>query len=620
MSIQHTNSRGGLLLFVVFLGAGIGLALWMGQSKQALPVTDEATPVQKSFPIPAYTENSYLNTRPDAQYIGSAACAVCHPDNHKSYLLTPHSQALSDVDPTHGPPDGSFTHAASGRSYRVYHKDGELRHEEMLRTEEGNEIGRTDLPVKYVVGSGHFTQSYLVEVDGFLHESPITWYTSKQKWDVSPGYDKPSHAGFERPATAECLACHAGRVEVNNGTVHQLAFQEKAIGCENCHGPGSLHQNRYIRQKSFPGERDLTIVNPAKLSRPLQESICASCHLSNPALVAVRGRNPHEFRPGRLLSDYRVHYQFVGGSDRLTVVGHVEQLRQSACYQRSPALTCVTCHDPHRVENQKDKTAFFREMCLGCHTHQTCKLDMSERFAKADDNCVNCHMPRGDTEIPHVSFTNHRIGHHRGKSSLGTKVPELATTDDIKFLEPLDQERNLGLAYLKVSRNPVYMTFSAAFRQRAKELLETVTNTGMHDAEIDLALAELLWELEPSRAAQYSRKVLDQNAPPIARAMALTVLSTCDFQAHNYAEAITSLEELNRLRRIGDDWRLLGMCHLAQTNYPNALSAFQHALEIRPYRATIHSGLAELYRRQGDSKKANEHREKAEWLIQHRQD
>ena len=58
MSIQHTNSRGGLLLFVVFLGAGIGLALWMGQSKQALPVTDEATPVQKSFPIPAYTERS----------------------------------------------------------------------------------------------------------------------------------------------------------------------------------------------------------------------------------------------------------------------------------------------------------------------------------------------------------------------------------------------------------------------------------------------------------------------------------------------------------------------------------------------------------------------------------
>ena len=154
----------------------------------------------------------------------------------------------------------------------------------------------------------------------------------------------------------------------------------------------------------------MTIVNPGKLSRPLVEAVCGACHLSGPATVALRGRRADEYRPGRPLTDYRVDYRFAGGTELMTVAGHIGQLRQSACYQKSADLTCLTCHDPHAAEKPNDPTAYYRQKCLGCHSAQACGLDEARRRAKDPaDNCLACHMPRGDTEIPHLAFTNHRI-------------------------------------------------------------------------------------------------------------------------------------------------------------------------------------------------------------------
>src|SRR5262249_38805500 len=150
---------------------------------------------------------------------------------HKSYLLTAHSKALSDVNLAAEPPDGAFVQKASGRAYRVYRQDGHLRHEEALLTEDGREIGRVDHAIRYLIGSGHFTRSYLVEVAGGLQESPVTWYPSKGLWGMSPGYDVSRHPGFERPVTFGCVRCHAGRAEVAADSINRVAFREKAIGC-----------------------------------------------------------------------------------------------------------------------------------------------------------------------------------------------------------------------------------------------------------------------------------------------------------------------------------------------------------------------------------------------------
>ncbi|HEY7422808.1 MAG TPA: hypothetical protein VH682_00980, partial [Gemmataceae bacterium] len=170
MSDRPRRTRRVLWLLVAVAVAGVVFAAWPNWGRNPQP------PPEDPFPLPPYSESRFLNTGPEARYIGTAACAACHPGNHRSFLLTAHSRSLAEVDPNVEPPDGSFDHPLSGRSYRVYRRDNQLRHEEILRTAEGQEVTRVDVPVRYRIGSGHFTRTYLVELDGFLHESPITWY------------------------------------------------------------------------------------------------------------------------------------------------------------------------------------------------------------------------------------------------------------------------------------------------------------------------------------------------------------------------------------------------------------------------------------------------------------
>jgi hypothetical protein len=576
-----------------------------------------------TIPLPPYSPSRYLNVGPDAQFIGTSACAQCHPRNHDSYRLTEHSKALSDIDPNAEPPDGSFEHARTGRTYRVYRQGKELRHEESLRTRDGMEIGRADVPVRYVVGSGHFTRTYLAETDGFLHESPITWYASKQSWGMSPGYDTPSHWGFERPTAVGCLVCHAGRVETVPGTVQGVVLHEKAIGCESCHGPGSLHQASHRAKKPVIGAEDFTIVNPGKLARRLQEAVCSSCHLNGPALVLLRGRGRTDFRPGRPLTDYRIDYRLKTGTQQMTIVGHVEQLQRSACYQKSSDLTCITCHDMHAKQRPTDRIAYYRQKCLDCHSTRGCSLPEDERLkTEATDNCVRCHMPRGDTDVPHVAFTHHRIGLHKDSPpNMPSDAPELVPADDISHVPPLERKRNLGMAYLQVMRDNPRSEYAEVFRARASDLLEAVHGAGLRDPEVAAALAHVYSLRDVARSAGYAREVVEAaGAAPDSRATALLILASAEMQEGKFSAALPRLEQLVRMRRYAEDWRLLGLCYLQLQGLDKALPALQHAESIRPFRFAIQGALSSIYQKQGDGPRAEEHAAKLKWLMEHRQD
>jgi hypothetical protein len=610
-----------LLGFLVASAAAVGIFMAWHKWGSSPPVP----PPDPFAPLP-YSASRYLNTGPNARYVGTDACVRCHGDRHASYLLTPHSRALADLDPAKEPPDGAFFHELSGRFYRVYRQDGQFRHEEILRTTEGKEIARVDMPIRYLIGSGNFCRSYLFEDDGFLHESPITWYTGKHKWDMSPGYDFPQHWSFERPIRLGCAACHAGRVEAQGDAVHRLTFHEKAIGCENCHGPGSLHLALHETSRHVLGTEDLTIVNPARLSRPLQEAICAACHLNGPASIYLRGRRETDFRPGMPLSDYRTDYRLDAANDRMTVVGHMEQLRQSVCYQKSKDLTCLTCHDPHLPEKPTEgaaTTAFYREKCLNCHSAQGCRLPESERLKKdAADNCMVCHMPRGDTDIPHVAFTHHRIGLHSAKQpAVSGLAPTLAPTDDVSHLPVLDQQRNLGLAYMQAADNSVYAAYADDFRKKARGLLEPVHKAGLREGETAFALAVLAWRENPHLASAFAREALAaKDVSPYLRGLSLNLLAELEMQESNFDSAIARLEELVRLRRRAEDWRLLGQCYRLVRQPEKALEALNHALAIRPSSPAVHSEFETVYRQTGDLARAKEHQEKAQWLVQHHQE
>ena len=131
----------------------------------------------------------------------------------------------------------------------------------------------------------------------------------------------------------------------------------------------------------------------------------------------------------------------------MTVSGQIEQMRLSRCYVKSEKMTCATCHNPHAPPPQSERVAYFRNKCLQCHEVDQCRMPVAERKEKeANDYCVTCHMPRGPTDIPHFSFTHHRVGIHstQAESAKLTAADKLVPVVDVAHLPKLEQMRLLG--------------------------------------------------------------------------------------------------------------------------------------------------------------------------------
>jgi tetratricopeptide (TPR) repeat protein len=305
--------------------------------------------------------------------------------------------------------NGSATFQRGTSTFAVERRGDREFHRESVRDETGRILAEVEAEVKYALGSGARGVSYLVEHDGRLYESPISWYTQKARYDFSPGY-QGQNLHFDRPIVPSCLFCHANRVEPVDLSVNlyrKPIFQGHALGCERCHGPGDLH----VKEQEVVDGRDLTIVNPRHLEPALRDAVCEQCHLVGDVRIERLDRHAFDYRPGLPLTEFfTVYGRTAESQDR--VVGQVEQLRASRCFRESEGrLGCTSCHDPHRAPAPAEKTAFFRRQCQNCHGQNACTLTKNVRLAQnRDDNCVACHMPRfSPTDAVHVAISDHRI-------------------------------------------------------------------------------------------------------------------------------------------------------------------------------------------------------------------
>ncbi len=198
----------------------------------------------------------YANSRPGVRYVGDASCARCHAEIAGTYGRHPMGRSLAPVTAAAIPgldeaAEGRPLFEADGLEYSIERRDGRVFHRESRRDSSGEVVARNEAEVRYVLGSGNQGASFLVDRDGFLFQSPISWYARRRRWDLSPGYrDRNLH--FDRVATSACLYCHANRVEPVEGAVNRYkppTFRGHAIGCERCHGPGELHA---ARPRSLP--------------------------------------------------------------------------------------------------------------------------------------------------------------------------------------------------------------------------------------------------------------------------------------------------------------------------------------------------------------------------------
>jgi Flp pilus assembly protein TadD len=307
------------------------------------------------------------------------------------------------------------TFAAEGFQYEVLRTGDRLVHRETRRDAQGKVISTREAAIRYVLGSGTRGRSYLLEEDGRLFQSPVAWYTQSRRWDLSPGYDK-KHYHFERPVKVECLFCHCNRVEPVPYTLNRYEkplFHGHAIGCERCHGPGEIH----VREQEAGqggGDPDTSIVNPRKLAPVLRDAVCEQCHLHGVERVPRRGREMFDYRPGLPLHDFlTVFVRRPEAAPEYRAVSQVEQMVVSQCFLKSNGrLGCISCHDPHALPAPADKAAYYQGRCLQCHggPGPGCSLPEAVRRAKNENDCAACHMPRfGSADVAHTAVTDHRV-------------------------------------------------------------------------------------------------------------------------------------------------------------------------------------------------------------------
>jgi predicted CXXCH cytochrome family protein len=599
------------------------LAAALGLWAQAQRRNRQAPAPQTDFPVLPLSVSPFLNTGPEARHVGSEVCRSCHDGPYASFRRTGMGRSMAEVDPAHEPPDGAFGHLPSRRRYEVRRKEGRLWHRELLHTGGAEDVLLSEYPVRYVVGSGRHSRTYLVEAEGFLVESPVTWYASRQAWGMSPGYDQPDHWGFERAIGESCLFCHAGQAQAIGASLHQMHIAEPAIGCERCHGPGSLHVEHHTgrpRPAVRPsGAIDYTIVNPAHLPRELAEAVCQHCHLKSSAFVIGRRRTLAGFRPGLPLQDFRQDYRLQAPDASMTVVGHVEQMHLSRCYQASDSLTCTTCHDPHGLPRPKHRADYYSAICLSCHRTQQCTVDERRRRQESpDNNCVHCHMPAAPTEIPHLAFTHHRIGIHDDPKAAAPASPEPRVAGDLEpFLDlsrlgDIDRRRSLGLGYLELANHENDDRLTAVYRERALDLLSAVRAAGLRDAPVDSALARLRLNMGLDEVLSHAESALA--LPDLIgqdRCNALFLAADAHVGAGRYEKALESLREVTRLRRHPIDWLLRADCEKALGNPDAAREALETAVRINPRLWKVQQALAEHYRREGDPARADWHQQRA---------
>jgi hypothetical protein len=575
-----------LLGVVVLVVALVGWVAWRGFHPEGPRPTEDP---RLTFDSP------YRNVRPEVKYVGSEMCANCHPAHAATYRQHPMGRSLAPVlkagalerfDPESHNPFG-----ASGFQFLIEWRNGKLVHKEARQDPRGQLKTEFEAEVHYVIGSGARARSYLIEHEGYLFQSAITWYSQKGIWDLSPGFAANPHS--DRPITAECLFCHCNHADPIEHTINRYRlpiFQGFAIGCERCHGPGELHVQRRERGEPIAGE-DHTIVNPGRLAPPLREAVCQQCHLQGEMRILHRGRRSFDYRPGlpwHLFWSVLVKPPDESNGHR--AVGQVEQMQASRCYQAGGKLGCISCHDPHALPEPPTKAAYYRRRCLNCHTEASCKRSPGAREERArNQDCIACHMPRLlSSDVAHTAITDHRIlrtpADHRRKAGVMLSPPTTGSIQDPgslggesmpppvsdfplgafpsdRFdLEDPDFSRDFGLALTKLAESGTYDR-PARIRLTGDALrwLDAAVKTSPQDAPAWQARGYALW--------QQNRKEEAQAAFQTALALAPEREATLSYAASLAAE---------------------------MGQHDSAVAYWQRALAVNPWAARGHFELARL--------------------------
>ncbi len=267
-----------------------------------------------------------------AQFIGSEACAECHRELYDTFALSGHNFQLNAVvegeEPTY--PFSRVPAPPEGYSWE---------------------------DIAYVIG-GYNWKARFVGLDGYIitgdsAEATTQFNLRNEELDTRDAW-VAYHPG--EVVAYDCGSCHTTGYS-SSGNQDGLpgiagTWAEAGIGCEECHGPGSLHANQPLSFRPVV-DRD--------------SAACASCH--------ARGTVEEVAASNGFIQHHDQYQDLFEGK-------HV-------------ILDCVVCHDPHAgvVQLREAELPTTLASCENCHFAQVLNQN-NEIHARITVDCVSCHMPK----------------------------------------------------------------------------------------------------------------------------------------------------------------------------------------------------------------------------------
>lgn len=573
--------------------------------------------IKCSSDTPNATHTSpYLNVSDSVRMVGMQTCRSCHQSIYDSYIQTGMGQSF-----------GLATRTKSAATFDnhsvVYDKKNDLYYKPFFANDTSlyileyrlagkDTIFRRLERVDYIIGSGHHTNSHLINRNGYIYQAPITFYTQQKRWDLAPGFED-SNSRFERIIRSECLTCHNHLPTPVPNSDNKYTQMPLGIECERCHGAGEMH----VREKlagnivDTAAQPDYTIVNPRRLPIDLQMDICQRCHLQGIA-VLNEGKTFYDFRPSMRLSDVMEVFlpRFTNSDKRFIMASQADRLRMSPCFTKSNALSCISCHNPHHAVKDTLRNP-YNAACRSCHNAQTtasslknCIENTNLRQA-ANDNCVSCHMKKsGSIDIPHVHITDHYI--HRSTARPADTISDTDKKEIAQFLglqnlttpnpSALSMARGYLALYDKFMAEPLVLDSALAYLQHIGDKNPLSVATWIHYYFIKMDYANI---------AQLAQSIDNQN---LTDAWTAYRIGESFSQLHQLAQAQTFLERAVRLQTYNLEFQeKLSLVYAKQGNIKKGKQILEWVLSEQGDRKLAHSNLGFMYVQSNDLNKALYH-------------
>lgn len=351
-------------------------------------------------------------------YLGSEACKTCHENEYSEWKTSQHFQAMSHASEETVLADfNDVEFIFDGKVNRFFKKGEEFW---------VNIMGRNgvfhDYQIKYTFGV-YPLQQYMVEFeDGRVQLIPFTWDSRTheeggQRWyHLYPNLTSETDEFFwlnqGQNWNYMCADCHSTNLRKNydkDTNRYNTTWSEISVGCEACHGEGSLHsqwvsaleaglETSGITNKGF--DRDLSKVVsqwdyqqgkstfvPVDHQETDLVRTCAQCH-SRRTLIAenddhVRG----DFLDRHLLTLVNSELYHKDGQiyDENYVYG---SFMQSKMHQAG--VTCTNCHNPHSGKTIAPEPA----LCYQCHSPADYTPEKHSKHSSGlgENSCSSCHM------------------------------------------------------------------------------------------------------------------------------------------------------------------------------------------------------------------------------------